>query len=336
MRRVVITGTLGTMTKYQLDTYTELIQSQVPDAEVVLLDDTNTSIENFIKNAKGASIIINQFQEMDMSVYEALSPELIGVCASGIGTNALDVESATKMGVPVANAPDYCVYETASQAVSMILEKHRRLIDCNNYVKDGGWAGNHAELIEDARFSQMTVGLYGFGNIPRSVATMLQGFGCKIIASDPYVDQDTMSEYRVTKVDFDRLVKESDYLSLHAPLLPSTQGAFGYEQFENMKESAILINTGRGGLVDPEALYDALSTGKIRGASIDTFITEPPTGIEAKIAQMDNVVATPHIGYYSTTATEKLIHSVAQNAVDFLRGLIPRSVVNPEVYENCM
>lgn len=330
-QKVVITGTVGVMTPATVEKITEMIQEEVPGTEVEFLYDLPVSDEEIIKGAKGASVIINQFQPMSENIYKALLPELRGFIANGIGTNAANVPIATKMGIVVANVPDYCQDEVASHAAALILACQRQLPNLMRWTKEGKWGGGFKAFEEITRFAGSTVGIFGFGRIPRKLAKMLSGFDLRIIAHDPYLSDEIIRSGGAEPVSFEQLIKESDFLTLHAPLVSSTEGVISREVFKQMKPSAVLINTARGGLVDPQALYDALVNKEIRFAALDAFISEPPVGIEKEIIDLPNVIVTPHVGYYSRTAMDDLLEKVAQETGRILRGEKPRNFINPDV-----
>lgn len=332
-KKVIMTGTLGVMTEASIKHFEELVKKAAPDAEYKFLYDEPQDDETIIKECKGAKVIITQFQQFNENIYKALVPELTGFIAYGIGFNCADIDAATKYGVKIANIPDYCTDEVANHAVTLILTMQRRIPNLIKWIEEGKWAGGYKAVAPKKRFAGSTIGLYGFGRIPRLVAKSLQGFGVKIIAHDPFVPAEAMKEAGVESVDFDTLLAESDYISLHAPALPGTIGKFNKEAFAKMKPSAVLVNTARGALVDPEALYDALTTGKIDSAALDAYIAEPPAGIEEKILKLPNVLSTPHVGYYSDTAFEELMVKTADEVARLLNDEKPRSFVNPKVMD---
>lgn len=331
MQKVVITGTVGVVTPEIVNQFKQFIQKDVPEAEVEFLFDLPKSDEEIIKAAKGATVIISQYQQMSDAIYKGLAPELRGYIANGIGTNAANVPIATENGVVVVNVPDYCQEEVASHAVSLILASYRNLPGLIDFINDGHWAGGNKSILNRSRLSVCKVGLFGFGKIPRIVAKMLSGFDVEILAHDPYISDNDIAAFGVRPVTFDELLNESDFLSIHAPLVPSTEGIFNAEAFKRMKNTACLINTSRGGLIDPNALYNALVNNEIEFAALDVMISEPPAGIEKELINLSNVLVTPHVAYYSTTSMNELIEKVAQEAVNLLLGKHPRSLVNKEV-----
>lgn len=331
MQKVVITGNVGVVTPEIFDRYKKYITEEVPGTEVEFLADLAVSDEEMIEGSKGATVIVSQFQNMNEKIYKALAPELKAFVAHGIGTNAANVKVATENDILVSNVPDYCLEEVANHAVTLLLASYRNVCNSVDFVKAGNWKGGHQSIIHKKRFSEYTVGLFGFGNIPRKVAEMLSGFGVKIISSDPFVSAEDMSALGVTKVSFDELLEQSDFLSLHAPLVASTENVFNKEAFKKMKKTAHLINTARGGLVNPEDLYNALKNKDIEFAALDVLIAEPPSGMEKELIGLDNTLLTPHVSYYSSTAFDELIDKIGMAVVAILKGEKPVNVVNKDV-----
>jgi D-3-phosphoglycerate dehydrogenase len=331
IQKVAMTGTVGAWQTDDIAKFEMILKKEAPQAEFELLFDPSVGEDEFIAKAKGTVVLINQFQPMTDKIYKALLPELKGYVANGIGTNAADVPAATKNGIVVANVPDYCQDEVASHAVALILACQRRLPNLARWIADGKWGGGYRAIKPKRRFAGSAVGLYGFGRIPRNVARMLSGFELKIMAHDPYVKDEEMSRLGVVPVSFDQLIEESDYLSLHVPLLPSTEKVINADTLKRMKPNATLINTARGGLVDPQALYDALKEGSIDYAALDVFISEPPSGIEKEIVNLPNVLVTPHVSYYSDTAMEDLMQKLSEESARILRGEKPKNWINPEM-----
>jgi len=330
-KKVVMTGTLGTVLPEGLKLYESVLKSEVPDAEVEFLFDGPVPEDEFIARAKGATIMVNQFHKMTDSIYKALLPELKAFVASGIGTNAADVPVATANGIMVCNVPDYCQDEVASHAAALILACQRGLPALYRWIGDGKWGGGFNAMKPKKRFAGSTLGLYGFGRIPRDVTRMLSGFSLNIIAHDPYVPEEVFKQAGVTPVSFDQLIEESDYISLHAPLTETNQEIFNADVFKRMKPSATFVNTARGGLVDAQALYDALKNNEICMAALDVFTVEPPVGIELEITKLPNALVTPHVAYYSEDALTDLLVKGAQEAARILKGEMPKNLVNPEV-----
>jgi len=246
----------------------------------------------------------------------------------GIGVDTVDVPAATQEGIISANVPDFCFDEVSDTAMSLILTVTRKVALLSNAVKRGIWDRSIAFPIH--KFRGQILGLLAFGNIPRTLAPKAKAFGFQIIAYDPYVSQQVADPYGVKMVDLPTLLKQSDILSIHAPLTPKTHHIIGEAELNQMKRSAYLINTGRGPVVDGKALYRALKEGWIAGAGLDVLEKEPPDPDDPLLA-LDNVVFTPHYASYTEEAYLELRTKAAQNVASVLRGEWPKYLLNPEV-----
>ena len=245
-RNVVMTGTLGVMTEASLGIMKETLERKLPEVEFTFLFDEPQDDETLIAAAKGAEVLITQFQFMTDRIYDGLLPELKAVVSYGIGYNSANLPVATEKGVLVCNVPNYCLEEVAVHVVSLIMAEQRRMPKLIKWIEAGKWSGGYKCVAPVKRFSKSTIGLYGYGRIARYVAKMFSGFGCRVIAYDAIVPPEQIRETGVEPVDFDTLLKESDYITLHVPLLPSTEGIFNKEAFQKMKPTAIFVNTARG------------------------------------------------------------------------------------------
>ncbi len=223
------------------------------------------------------------------------------------------------------NVPDYCIDEVSDHACVLILSCLRKVVLLNGQVKRGTWSIRAAMPIK--RIPGMTLGLVGFGNTGRRVAEKLMGFSMKMIAYDPIIPASAMKERGVRAVAFEELIGSSDIISLHAPLVEQTYHLFGEEQPRLMKESAFLINTSRGKLLDEEALYDALKAGMIAGAALDVLAQEP-IDPNNPLLELDNVILTPHAAYFSDESLEQLQRRTARAVAQVLNGEYPDSIVN--------
>ena len=199
------------------------------------------------------------------------------------------------------------------------------------YVKGGSWG--FPILVPQNSFKGSTVGLYGFGNIPRLIAKKLSGFEVKLISADPFVKQTDAAPYGVTMVSFDELLEQSDYICVQAPLLESTRGAFNAAAFSKMKRTAFIINTARGPLINQDDLYTALTTGMIKGAALDVLEHEPPLEEDRKIVALPNVVCTGHSGFYSVESFANQEKLTVDNLVRVLNGQLPNNIVNKEILD---
>jgi len=246
----------------------------------------------------------------------------------GLGVDNIDIDAATKAGIAVVYVPDYCIDEVSDHAMAMLLNLARKISFANHLVQAGRW--EMPAVIPLFRLRGRILGLAGFGQIARAVAPKAQAFGLKVVAFDPYVDKSVGAALDVEIVDFETLLKTSDYVSIHVPLMPETEKLFNAEAFRRMKPGALLVNTARGPLVDTDALAKALDAGQLAGAALDVLPVEPlPTG--SPLMGRENVILSPHTGFYSVEALDELQAKAAQGVVDVLKGEKPVYPINPEV-----
>ena len=246
----------------------------------------------------------------------------------GIGVDNVDISKATELGIVVTNVPDYCMDEVTDHALGMILALNRRLVPHNRSVLSGGW--DTVALNQPMhRTRGATLGIVGFGRIGRSLADKAVGFDMQILTYDPLIKPGTPLD-GVTAVSFDDLLKESDFISLHVPLLPSTENLISASQLAKMKPGSILINCARGGLIDEEALAVALQSGHIAGAGLDVVEPTPPDPNSALLSQ-ENVIITPHTAFFSQASTLELERRTAAEVVRVLNGETPENLINPDV-----
>lgn len=285
-----------------------------------------SSIERLIETAQGAdALVVDTGVPVPKAVFEAC-PSLEIVARAGTGVDNIDVTAAADHGITVTNVPEYCTEEVSTHAVSLFVTLLRRIETYDRAVENGRWDWTDGRPIP--RLSEQTVGLYSFGGIARRTAEKVAGFGCELIAADPYVDADEMAEYGVEKVSFGELLERADHISIHAPLTEETRHRFDRDVFKRMRETAILINVGRGPIVDQAALRRALDAGEIGAAGLDVLNEEPP--VDSDLVGREDVVVTPHTAFYSEGSLTDLNEQVARNVRDTLSGKRPESVVDPD------
>jgi len=244
------------------------------------------------------------------------------VARMGVGLDNIAVDTATEAGVLVTNVPDYCVEEVSDHAVGLVLAWTRGLVVADRKVRSGQWDPAGARL---RRLSTLTVGVVGFGRIGRMTAAKLGALGAHILASDPYA----ASTSTVSVVELDTLLASSDVVIVHAPLMPSTHHLIGAAELARMPAGGLLVNVSRGGLVDTDALVDALDRGHLGAAGLDVLESEPAVP-EALLAH-PSVVVTPHIAFSSDTSLVELRRSAAEEVVRVLRGEEPRHACNTPI-----
>jgi D-3-phosphoglycerate dehydrogenase / 2-oxoglutarate reductase len=244
----------------------------------------------------------------------------------GIGVDNVDIEAATNAGIVVTKVPDYCIDEVSDHAMALLLSLVRKIPFASARAHAGRWEMPAVTPIH--RLRGTVLGLVGFGRIPQLVAPKAKAFGIRVVASDPYVPQSVMEQAGVSKVEFLELLKISDYVSIHSPLLPETHHLFSTAVFNQMKRGALIVNTSRGPVVDEAALAAALDAKQIAGAALDVLEQEPP--VNSPLFGRDNVILTPHTSFYSVESLEELQTKAAEEVVRVLSGQPPRNPVNPE------
>ena len=273
------------------------------------------------------AIIVRTF-ELDAAFF-ARASGLAVVSKHGIGLDNVDVDAATANDVLVCNVPDLDSngQAVAEHAIAMVLALRKHLPRADAAMKDGRWARNDyvAPLLRDD-----VMGLFGIGNIGARVATLAGCLGMTVVAFDPYVaEPPTGVDLVDTRID---LFEAADVVSIHAPLTEETRGAVGSDDLACLDEHGILVNTARGGIVDEDALVDALEAGTLAGAGIDTFAEEPPPA-EHPLFAYDTVITTPHCAGASEESLHDLSRRAAAHVRDVHRGRPPETVVNPSVLD---
>ena len=292
----------------------ELVEAKAPTPEAIL------------EVARNADAILTTYAKVTTEVVQALTKCRI-IARFGIGVDNVDIDMATKKGIVVTKVPDYCIDEVSDHAMALLLAVVRKIPYSNRLVQAGRW--EMPAVVPIPRLRGRTLGLVGFGRIPQLVAPKAQSFGMKVITYDPYVPKEVLAKAGVRHAEFEELVKTSDFISLHCPLMPETRHIMSAKVFAMMKPSAYLVNTGRGPLVDEAALAAALDKGQLGGAALDVVEKEPPTG--SPILGRDNVIITPHTAFYSEEALLDLQTKAAEEVVRVLSGQAPKNPVNPDV-----
>ena len=280
--------------------------------------------KDLILSCKEADGLLNQYALLTRRVLENL-PKCKVVSRYGVGVDSVDLRAATDLGIVVANVPDYCMDEVSNQTISMILTLIRKTAFFDKKVKSGQWDFHMGIPIHRTRGK--TLGLIGCGRIGLEVAKKISGFGVKVIAFDPYLQK---AEEEVELTDFDAVLKKSDFISIHCPLNESTRHLIGQKEFQKMEKRPIIVNTSRGPIIDETALIEALKEGGVSGAGLDVLEKEPPDP-QSPLLKMDNVILSPHVGFYSEESISELKRRTAKNVSDVLIGRWPGSVVNREV-----
>ncbi len=277
----------------------ELLKA-IADADALLVRSATKVDEEVFKNAKSLKV----------------------VARAGVGLDNVDVAAATYAGVMVVNAPTSNITSAAELAVSLLLATARNIVPANFALKNGEWKRSKYTGIE---LSEKTIGIVGLGRIGVLVAQRLSGFGVNLIAYDPYVQPAKAASYNVKMVSLDDLLEQSDFITVHLPKTAETAGLIGEEALKKVKPSVRIINAARGGIVDETALFNALKEGRVAGAGLDVYSSEPCT--DSPLFALDQVVATPHLGASTDEAQEKAGIAVAKSVRLALSGeLVPDAV----------
>jgi D-3-phosphoglycerate dehydrogenase len=296
-------------------------------AELSLADQPTP--DAIVKIARDADALLVTYAKITADMIRQMARCRI-IARFGIGVDNVDIAAATDAGIVVTRVPDYCIDEVSDHTLALLLALARKIPFANSSVHAGRW--EMSAVVPIHRLRGRVLGLVGFGRIPQLVAPKAKAFGLKVVTYDPFVPQEIATSAGVERVDFPELVKLSDYISIHTPLMPETHGLFNADVFRQMKPTAYLINTARGPIVDETALAHALDAGQLAGAALDVLSQEPPTG--SPLLGRNNVILTPHMSFYSVESLVELQTKAAEEVVRVLTGQMPRNPVNPEVRQS--
>jgi glyoxylate reductase len=271
--------------------------------------------------------------KIDAEVFDA-APKLKIVAQLAVGFDNIDVKEATRRGIYVTNTPGVLTETTADFAWTLLMAVARRVVEADRYVHDGDWkVGWHPSMLSGRDVYGATIGIVGAGRIGFAVARRARGFNMKIIYYDIVARPELEKELGAKRVDLQTLLRESDFVSVHVPLIKPTYHLINAEKLKLMKKTAYLINNSRGQVVDEKALHKALKEGWIAGAALDVFEQEP-TPVDNPLLKLDNVVVAPHISSSSYETRSRMAEMVAENLIAFFEGRIPPDLVNREVLKN--
>ena len=272
-----------------------------------------------------ADAVITQFARVNANVINAMTRAKV-IVRYGIGVDNVDLEAARARKIPVCNIPDYCIDEVADHALAFILASTRQVVPHNNHLHSGKWG--LVGTLEGLRvLRDQTVGVVGFGRIGREVVKRLSAFKARIVVFDPGVTASEIEKLGARSVSFDDLLRTADIVTLHCPSIPQTRKMINAKSLGSMKRGAILINAGRGDLVDVPALMEALTSGQISAAALDVFDPEPIPA-DHPVLKCSNVILAPHIASASPAAAKKLRETAATLALKAVRGEPLPSIVN--------
>lgn len=303
---------------------------------VEFVDKPSATEEAIIAAAHDADAVVCVLEPYTSKVINSLkSCRLITTAKTGYGN--IDVAAATEAGICVSRVPAASAEEVSDHAMALLLACTRRLFRLDKAVRAGEWLSVHGpEMGEMWRGIKpvrgKTLGLIGFGLIPRALVPKAKGFGLRVLAYDPYVPAEVMTEMGAEAAALERVLRESDFVSLHADLTGKTRHMLGAGQLKLMKPTAFLINTARGALVDEAALYAALTRGELAGAGLDVTEVEPVKP-DNPLLKLDNVIFTGHSGHYSDVSAETYRQRPVEDVTRIMSGEWPRGLINPEVKE---
>lgn len=287
--------------------------------------------KTIIEKAKDVDALATLLSDkIDAEVFDA-APKLKMIAQLAVGFDNVDLQEATKRGIYVSNTPEVLTDTTADFAWTLLMALARRVVEADKYVRMGKWkVGWHPAMLQGRDVYGATMGIVGAGRIGYAVAKRATGFSMKILFYDVIPRPEMEKDFGAKKVDLDELLKQSDFVSVHVPLMKETHHLINAEKLRLMKKTAYLINNSRGPVVDEKALYEALNEGRIAGAGLDVFEQEP-TSLANPLLKLDNVVVAPHISSASYETRSKMAEMVADNLIAFFEGKKPPNLINPDV-----
>jgi glyoxylate reductase len=290
--------------------------------------------ETVLQRVRGVDGILSLLTDkMDGELMDTAGPQLKVISNYAVGFDNIVVPEATQRGIAVGNTPGVLTDTTADFAFALLMSAARRVVEGDKYTRAGKWKTWGPQLLLGQDVSSATLGIIGFGRIGKEMAKRAQGFSMKVLYFDEYAPNDKYAaQIGAREVDLDTLLRESDFVTVHTPLTEETHHLINHDAFARMKSTAVLINTARGPIVDPDALYHALHDGQIAYAALD--VTEPePIPLDSPLLGLDNIIIAPHIASASVVTRGKMARMAAENLIAGLKGERLPNSVNPEIYE---
>ena len=292
-------------------------------AELVVAPDGNEgTLAGLARDVDG---ILTCFAQVTDTVLRA-AEKCVVVGRYGVGVDNIAVDTATELGMAVTYVPDYCVEEVSDHVMGLLLTWNRRVAYFDRLVKTSGW-GSLSLTMPIIRLRGKKLGIVGFGRIGQAVCRKALAFGFEVLASDPFVPAEIAANLGGKMVDMPTLLKESDFVTLHSPLIPETRNLIGAAELDLMKPTAFLINCARGPLIDEDALYDALTNNRIGGAGLDVLVDAHPA-LDHPLLGLENAIITPHVAFFSEEAVLELEERAAGEVAAVLQGRMPDNLVN--------
>jgi glyoxylate reductase len=294
-------------------------------------DELPPTRDELLQHVRGVDGLLSLLTDkIDGELMDEAGPQLKVISNLAVGFDNIDVQAATARKIPIGNTPDVLTDATADFAFALMMAVARRIPEAERYVHEGKWKTWGPMILLGVDLKGATLGLIGFGRIGQAMARRAAGFDMHVIYYDPS-ETKSDADVKARRADFETLLTESDFISLHTPLTPDTHHLIDAEALSKMKPNAILVNTSRGPIVDMDALYEALKEKRIFGAGLD--VTEPePLALDSPLLTLDNIVIAPHIASASKTTREKMSWMAAQNLIAGLKGERLPNCVNPQVY----
>ena len=306
------------------------LESLAPlDAEIIEV--AAATEEEFLAVAHDADALITSWGFPITAKIVAGLSRCIVIGVGSVGTDTVDVDAATKAGIVVTNTPDIFIDEVADHAMALLLGCARRVVEQHEMVLQSRWTEGRPVLSQFPRLFGTSLGLVSFGNVARATARRAKGFGFRMMAYDPYVSELSMTAEGVEPVtSLTEMLARCDYVSIHAPLNRETYHLIGAAELAVMKPTAVIINTGRGGIIDEDALAKAIVDGKLAGAGLDVLEQEPPP-VDHPLFGLANVILSPHVASATSRMRPETRRRVGREVALVLQGHWPRSTVNPAV-----
>jgi D-3-phosphoglycerate dehydrogenase len=325
MDKVVFTGSRLFMKFPNLEYFVNRLKDL--DCELVAVrDESNEILKAKLKDAVAVVLIA---RKLDAEIIGAMERCKV-ILTLSVGYDCVEVEAATEKLIPVCNTPAYCTDEVSNHAITLILALARKIHLIVPKSREAVWDYKYTKQIFN--FRHKTLGIIGLGRVGRALVPKAKGFGMKVSAYDPYVENDIFALLGVErKYELEDLLQEADYISIHAPLTPETNHMIDAQALAKMKKTAIIVNTARGPIIDEGALCGALDAGTIAAAGIDVLEKEPPAADNPLLAKQ-NALVTPHVAWYSEESFEADMVDGMDELERILKGKRPRFIVNPEIF----
>jgi lactate dehydrogenase-like 2-hydroxyacid dehydrogenase len=288
---------------------------------------TKEEIINGVKGKDGLlCLLTDQIDEEVINV----EPKLRMIATYSAGYDNIDILAATKRKIPVSNTPGVLTDATSEMAWALLFSTARRIVEGDNFIRSGKFQGWDPMLLHGKCITNATLGIIGVGRIGTAFALKSKGFNMTVLYVDKIKNETLEKELYATKVTIDELLHKSDFISIHVPLISSTYHLISEKEFKKMKETAVLINTSRGPVIDEKALVKALKNNWIFGAGLDVYEYEP--FISKELKDLDNVILQPHSASATTDSRTKMALIAAENMIAGLKGKAPPNCINPEIF----